>query len=86
VLKLRLKLTLKIMNKESGHSLFRAFSHQLFGTPDNHMYLRRRCVAYLTEHFQYFQQFVDITFEHVCYVYYSSHCQYDTVPHRYVCI
>lgn len=63
VLKLRLKLTLKSMNKEGGHSLFRAFSHQLFGTPDNHMFLRRKCVAYITQHFDYFQQFVDINFE-----------------------
>jgi hypothetical protein len=40
-------------------------SHQLFGTPDNHMFLRRRCVNYITDHFDYFQQFVDINFEHV---------------------
>jgi hypothetical protein len=32
VLKMRLKLTLKVMNKEGGHSLFRAFRYSTFIT------------------------------------------------------
>lgn len=56
------------MDSEAGHSLFRALSHQLFGTPNNYLYLRLKTLDHITLHKDYYMNFVDINFE-----FYVSH-------------
>jgi len=51
-------------DKSKGNSLFAALSDQIFGTQDNANYIRHRCLTYISEHRDYFQQFVDIDFEY----------------------
>jgi len=51
------------MNKEGGHSMFRALSYQLFGTQTNWKAIRRMCVHHLLQHKEYFQHFIDCEFE-----------------------
>jgi OTU-like cysteine protease len=41
-----------------GNCLFRAVSHQLYGTPTHHMMVRKSCVHYMDTNTQYFSSFV----------------------------
>lgn len=52
-------LTVNQMDPENGHSLFRALSHQLFGTPNNFLYLRLKTVEHMMAHKEYYSLFVD---------------------------
>lgn len=61
-------LKVHFMEAENGHSLFRALSHQLFGTPNNYLFLRLRTLEHISRHKDYYQNFVDINFE-----YYIAH-------------
>jgi hypothetical protein len=45
------------------HALYHALSHQLFGTDDNHLFMRRICVDHIAAHKSYYKNFVDISFE-----------------------
>ena len=48
-----------------SNSLYHALSHQLFGTDDNHMYMRRVCLEHIEQNKSYFRNFVDVSFEQV---------------------
>jgi OTU-like cysteine protease len=61
-------LRLHRMDPNHGHSLFRALSHQLFGTPENFLYLRHEVLKHISKHKKYYSNFVDVNFE-----YYIAH-------------
>jgi len=46
-----------------GNCLFRAFSDQVYGTPEHHALLRNRCATYISSERDYFEQFVAEPFE-----------------------
>lgn len=52
----------------NGHSLFRALSHQLFGSVENFTFVRAKCWEHIVSHKEYFANFVDVNFE-----YYIAH-------------
>lgn len=49
---------------DDDSSLFKAVSHQLFGSPDNADFLRSQCVEHMMAHADYFSQFVDVDFSY----------------------
>mmetsp|Transcript_28805 Transcript_28805/g.70250 ORF Transcript_28805/g.70250 Transcript_28805/m.70250 type:complete len:390 (+) Transcript_28805:784-1953(+) len=51
------------MDDEGGHSLYRALSHQIFGTATNFKAIRIKCNAHIQRNKDYFQHFVDVEFE-----------------------
>jgi len=58
-----INLSVVPMNKEGGHSMFRALSYQLFGTETNWKAIRAMCVEHMIKHKNYFQHFIDCEFE-----------------------
>eukprot|EP00465_Bigelowiella_longifila_P012039 CAMPEP_0185258672 /NCGR_PEP_ID=MMETSP1359-20130426/7556_1 /TAXON_ID=552665 /ORGANISM="Bigelowiella longifila, Strain CCMP242" /LENGTH=427 /DNA_ID=CAMNT_0027844257 /DNA_START=54 /DNA_END=1337 /DNA_ORIENTATION=+ len=58
-----INLSVVSMNKEGGHSMFRALSYQLFGTQTNWKAIRGMCVEHMINHKDYFQHFIDCEFE-----------------------
>lgn len=51
-------LRLVPMDPSGGHSLFRALSHQIFGTPVNHRLIRTQTFQHIFEHRGYFSSFL----------------------------
>jgi hypothetical protein len=48
-----------------GNCLFRAVSHQVYGTEDHHKYIRKRCMDYIENEQDYFKDYItgNLTFE-----------------------
>ena len=44
--------------EEDGNCLFRAMSHQLYGSQDHHKMIRERCCDYIELNRQYFEGFI----------------------------
>ncbi|GAB5358301.1 hypothetical protein AAMO2058_000446200 [Amorphochlora amoebiformis] len=58
-----INLAIVEMNKEGGHSMFRALSYQLYGTETNWKAVRRMCCDHMIKHKEYYQHFIDCEFE-----------------------
>lgn len=50
--------------REDGNSLYRAVSLQLFGTPDNYLFIKQQCIQHISSHASYYCGFLDINFEY----------------------
>lgn len=60
---MKLDLIVVPIDKNGGHSMFRALSHQLFGTQTNWKAIRTMCCDHMVKHKEYFQHFLDCEFE-----------------------
>ncbi len=64
ILYMRNRFRIVRMQRGSGTSMYRALSHQLFGTPDNWQFVRKVAHDHIVRHKRYFEQFVDVDFEY----------------------